>query len=217
MVLLSFFIAEDVAYKEIRFNRDTPLNTIKEFDKDNTRVAYLSTTTKEAASLRLGYSVYPVQLRDSIIKVKGYLDLCSPTLTQEIARIYYSEYIDDWLPKVVKVYEERASAMIEAIDTHMPDLGTHTYPKGGFFVWYELKEESFDTKKFLDKNIEKVQFVPSVSFFPLNGWAVDDGCSRLVPRIVRSNAMRLAYSLADPETIQQGMEYLGNLLRQELA
>ncbi|MFX0115208.1 MAG: PLP-dependent aminotransferase family protein [Candidatus Hodarchaeota archaeon] len=213
----NFLIAEDVAYKEIRFGVDLPpLHPIKELDQENERVAYLSTTTKEAASLRLGYSVYPESIREKIIVAKGYLDLCSPSLTQEVARIYYAEYIDKWLPQVINAYEERRNAMLDAVDAFMPP-GEHTYPKGGFFVWYELEKESFDTKKFLDKNIEKVQFVPSVSFFPLNGWAVDDSCSRLVPRIVRSNAMRLAYSLAVPETIRQGIQLLGSLLDQEVS
>ncbi|MHA2232168.1 MAG: aminotransferase-like domain-containing protein [Candidatus Hodarchaeales archaeon] len=212
-----FLIAEDVAYKEIRYGTDLPpLHPIKELDKDNERVAYLSTTTKEAASLRLGYSVYPSCIREEIIKAKGYLDLCSPSLTQEVARLYYGKYIDEWLPRVLKVYEERRDAMVEAVDTFLPP-GEYIYPKGGFFVWYELEKDNFDAKKFLDRIIEEVQFVPGYAFYPLNGQAVDDSCSRLGPRISRRNTMRLGYSLADPETIRQGIPYLGRLLNQELA
>lgn len=211
-----FLIAEDVAYKEIRFGSELPpLHPIKELDKDNERVAYLSTTTKEAACLRLGYSVYPECIRDEIIKAKGYLDLCSPSLTQEVARLYYAEYIDNWLPRVRNVYAERHKAMLEAVDTSLPP-GKHTRPNGGFFVWYEVPNEAFDTQKFLDKIVREVQFVPGIAFYPLNGYSIDDSCSMLVPRIAQHNAMRLGYSLATPDTIRQGMEYLGQLLEQEL-
>ncbi|MHA2497125.1 MAG: aminotransferase-like domain-containing protein [Candidatus Hodarchaeales archaeon] len=212
-----FLIAEDVAYKEIRFGSElSPLHPIKELDPDNNRVAYLSTTTKEAACLRLGYSVYPKGIRDEIIKAKGYLDLCSPSLTQEVARLYYAEYIDNWLPRVRNVYAERNKAMLEAVDSFLPP-GKHTRPNGGFFVWYEVPNEAFDTQKFLDKIIREVQFVPGIAFYPLNGYSVDDSCSKLGPRVAQPNTMRLGYSLAAPDTIRQGMEYLGQLLEQELA
>ncbi|MHA2272939.1 MAG: hypothetical protein ACXACI_13820, partial [Candidatus Hodarchaeales archaeon] len=87
----------------------------------------------------------------------------------------------------------------------------------GFFVWYEVPNEAFDTQKFLDKIIREVQFVPGIAFYPLNGYSVDDSCSKLGPRVAQPNTMRLGYSLAAPDTIRQGMEYLGQLLEQELA
>ncbi len=207
-----FLIAEDVAYKEIRFGQDLqPIHPIKELDKENNRVAYFSTTTKEAASLRLGYSVFPTFLKDSIIKTKGYLDLCSPSLTQEIARIYYEEYIDNWLPRVVKVYEERSKAMIEAVDEYMP-FGTHTYPQGGFFIWFELENREFDTKLFQDSNLDEVLFVPGHTFFPLNGWAIDDTCTKKVPQISKKNTMRIGYSLMAPDLIRKGIKRLAQLI-----
>ncbi|MHA1166722.1 MAG: aminotransferase class I/II-fold pyridoxal phosphate-dependent enzyme, partial [Candidatus Hodarchaeales archaeon] len=88
-------IIDDEAYKYIQY--DSPngkIKPIKAYDKDNDRVAYLSTTSKEAAVFRLGYSVFPESLQTQIIKAKGYLDLCTPTLLQRIVAIYYDKYID---------------------------------------------------------------------------------------------------------------------------
>ncbi len=205
-------IAEDMAYKEIRFNRSMDLQPIKQFDKDNARVAYMSTTTKESGSLRLGYSIFPPPIREQIVKAKGYYDLCSPSLTQAIAKIYYEKYIDSVLPDVVGYYRKRALAMKKAIDESFPP-GIRSDPNGGFFVWYDLADENFNTKKFISTALKNdVLYVPGYAFYPLTGYAVSDDLSKLLPQVQRKNGMRLCYSLSTEEEIIEGITHLGNIL-----
>ncbi|MFX1513027.1 MAG: PLP-dependent aminotransferase family protein [Promethearchaeota archaeon] len=210
-------IAEDMAYKEIRFNRSVDLHPIKELDKDNSRVAYLSTTSKETGSLRLGYSVIPTPIQEQIVKLKGYFDLCSPSLNQTIAKIFYEKHIDNVLPKVVTHYQKRAETMKKAIDASFPE-GTRTDPDGGFFIWFDVAERDFDTKKFY-KTASKndVLFVPGYAFYPSSGYAVSDDCSQLLPQIQKNNGLRLCYSFSTEDEIKKGINYLGSLLTQALS
>ena len=203
-------IIEDAAYKEIQFE-DKEYRPLKEHDTENQRIAYLSSTTKEAASFRLGYHVLPPQIRGAVIKVKGYYDLCTSEFTQRIAAKYYEKYIDDQLPIIRQGYKLRRDAMVKAVEEYLPE-GIFTRPTGGFFVWYETQNKEFDSKKFVEVSLENgISFVPGYSFFPSEGYSLtEENC--LTPSKKYTHTMRLGYSLLPPDQITEGMEKLGNLL-----
>lgn len=205
-------LVEDAAYKEIQFG-DTKYVSMKESDPENERIAYLSTTTKEAASFRLGYSVLPEWLKNNVVKAKGFYDLCTSEWVQKIAARYYEKYIDKQIPLLQKGYKVRRDAMINAIEEYMPE-GFFTKPTGGFFVWYETEKTNFDTKKFVNCAIKKgVSYVPGYQFFPSKGFAITEE-SELISYTGPTNTMRLCYSLLKPEEITKGIELLGNMLKE---
>ncbi|MFX1514873.1 MAG: PLP-dependent aminotransferase family protein [Promethearchaeota archaeon] len=209
------FIIEDVAYKEIQFGTNgNTIHPLKEFDPENQRIAYLSTSTKEAASFRLGYSVLPEDLRHAMIKAKGYYDLCSPEFIQAILARYYEKYIDLNLPLIRQGYEERSKAMVNAIKEYLPD-GFHTKPTGGFFVWYETPNQEFDSLLFVETALENgIAYVPGAAFYPQFGYSITDD-SKLIQLKRPTNTMRLGYSLLPPELITEGIKLLGKLLQKE--
>ncbi len=205
-------LVEDAAYKEIQFD-DKKYVPLKESDPENERVAYLSTTTKEAASFRLGYSVLPDWLKENVVKAKGFYDLCTSEWVQKIASRYYEYYIDDQIPLLQEGYRARRDAMVRAVEEYMPE-GSFTRPTGGFFVWYEYQDVNFDTKKFVGYAIDKgVSYVPGYQFFPSNGYAFTEE-SELIPFKGPTNTMRLCYSLLKPEEITEGIKLLGNILKE---
>jgi 2-aminoadipate transaminase len=208
-------ILEDQAYKEIQFKGE-PIKPIKSLDKDNTRVAYLRTTSKEAAVLRMGYNVLPDSLKNEVLKDKGYLDLCTPTILQKVMAIYYEKYIDKVLPECLKIYQERSEAMLKGIDETFP-AGEHTKPKGGFFVWYE-SEKQFHSKQFLQKTAipNDIMYVPGAAFYPIKGWTLDEKTNQIKPSVAKTNTMRLGFSYNKKEDIYDGIKMLGNLLTKEL-
>ncbi|MEA2071532.1 MAG: PLP-dependent aminotransferase family protein [Asgard group archaeon] len=211
----NILIMEDQAYKEIQFKGE-PIKPIKMFDKENQHVAYLRTTSKEAAVLRMGYTVLPKPLKEEVLKDKGYLDLCSPTILQKIMAIYYSKYIDKVLPDCLKTYKKRADAMLEGLEETFP-AGIHTKPKGGFFIWYE-SEKNFDSKKFL-KEVSipnDIGYVPGAAFYPIKGWALDPDNGKIKSSEAKTNTMRLGYSFNNASDISVGIRKLGNLLSEKL-
>ncbi len=211
-----FLIIEDQAYKEIQFKGE-PIKPIKSLDRDNTRVAYLRTTSKEAAVLRMGYSVFPEPLREQVIKDKGYLDLCSPTILQKVMAIYYEKYMDKVLPECLKVYQQRSEAMVKGVEESFP-AGKFTKPNGGFFVWYE-SDKNFDSKLFLQEIAipNDIMYVPGAAFYPIKGWALDDNGSKLEDSVAHTNTMRLGYSYNNAEEIYDGITKLGKLLSKKLS
>ncbi|TFF84327.1 PLP-dependent aminotransferase family protein, partial [Candidatus Heimdallarchaeota archaeon] len=209
-------ILEDQAYKEIQFKGE-PIKPIKSFDKENKRVAYLRTTSKEAAVIRIGYSVLPTALKNEVAKDKGYLDLCSPTILQKVVATYYDKYLDKVLPKCLKDYEKRANAMLEGLEETFPE-GEHTTPTGGFFIWYESENDDLNSKKFLQEVALKndVMFVPGAAFYPIEGWTLDAQTEKIVQSEAKMNTMRLGYSYNSEEDISVGIRKLGDLLTKEL-
>ena len=209
-------IVEDAAYKEIQFTRQR-VKPIKSLDVDNRRVAYLCSTSKEAGVLRLGYSIFPDYIRPNVEKARGFYDLCSPTITQEIAERYYSLNIDEILTDVLTTYRKRCTTMTEAVGFYFPK-GEQTHPTGGFFVWWEASHQpDFDAKLF-NETIgipNEVLFVPSRAFYPPEGWIVgaDEKLHAVAPR---NNGMRLSFSAVPPEKITEGIQQLGSLLKSHL-
>jgi 2-aminoadipate transaminase len=208
-------IIEDAAYKEIQFrNEKNSLHPLKKHDPENQRIAYLSTSTKEAAAFRLGYSLLPEELRKAVVKAKGYYDLCSSELVQAILARYYESYIDHQLPLIRQGYAERCNAMLEAIQEFIPD-GSFTKPTGGFFVWFETEEQSFNSHSFVKKALKHgISYVPGVAFYPQDGYAITRD-AELIRCIRPTNTMRLGYSLLTPEKIIKGIRMLGEILKKE--
>lgn len=210
-------IVEDGAYREIQFRqpREKP---IKAMDEENKYIAYLRTTSKEAAVLRIGYSVFPPKMREQICKDKGYLDLCSPTLLQRILDIYYRKYIDKALPKSLEIYKRRFETMAKAIDETFP-AGQRTDPTGGFFIWWESDDSTFDAKQFLEKTAlpNDIIYVPGIAFYPLRGFTYRPDENLLVDVERPTNTMRISYSFTSTDIIDKGIRRLGTLMKKTLS
>ncbi len=211
----NILIIEDSAYAEIQFKK--PLRPIKSLDKDNMRVAYLGTTSKEAAVLRVGYSVLPPNVKEQVLKDKGYLDLCTSTLVQRILDIYYSKYIDQAMRAAVPQYQKRYEVMAKAIDESFP-AGSRTDPTGGFFIWWQSEDPTFDSGDFMQRVAipNDLLYVPGGPFYPQMGYSVPLEGNELVNVTRELNTMRIGFSYAGIDIISEGIARLGELLTKEL-
>ena len=208
----------DAAYKEMQFEERKP--SMKTLDKDNERVIYTSTSSKEAAPIRIGYTIMPDYLFTEAEKSKGYLDLCTPTLTQRVAEIYYDKHIDNELPKIVQKYKEQKDAAYNGLIETFPE-GDFTNPSGGFFIWYQPKGEkafTFDVRKFNQEVLmpNEVLVVPGAAFYPPSGHSYDPEARDIEPLKVITGGMRIGYSFVSKELIDVGVRKLGNLLKENL-
>ncbi len=212
-------IVEDAAYKEMYFSGDK-IPPIKHLDKENEFVCFLSSSSKEAAVLRMGYTIVPPPIFNEMAKAKGYLDLCTPSLNQKILDIYYTRYMDKSLKKVRSVYRKRAEAMLGAIQEHMDDTCNYTKPRGGFFVWAELKDKKFNATTFLEEVAipNSILYVPGAAFYPLpdRSESYNMGTSSLEPGKPEVNTMRINYSAPNVKQIEDGIKQLGDLIRDDI-
>jgi 2-aminoadipate transaminase len=91
--------------------------------------------------------------------------------------------------------------MLDTLQEHMPEGVSWTHPQGGLFLWVTLPD-NIDTKDMLVDAVEKnVAFVPGESFYPHNE---------------RKNNMRLNFSNAIPEKINEGIAQLGEVTKKYL-
>jgi 2-aminoadipate transaminase len=112
----------------------------------------------------------------------------------EVAR---GGFLDRHVRHIRSVYRIRRDAILQALKTHMPCGVRWTQPEGGLFIWVRLPE-GMDTIEILRDAIDqKVAFVPGSAFF-------DDGSGK--------NTMRLNFSNATPDKIEEGIARLGKVL-----
>ena len=211
----NILLLEDSAYAEIQFKNN--LKAIKTLDKDNNRVAYLGTSSKEAAVLRVGYSVLPENVREQVLKDKGYLDLCTATLVQRILDEYYSKYIDQAMKKSVPQYKKRYEAMATAMDEFFPP-GSRTDPTGGFFIWWKSDDPKFNSSEFMERVAipNDILYVPGGPFYPIVGHRLTEDGNDIIPSVPEDDTMRLGFSYATSDVIAEGIEKLGKFMTKEI-
>ena len=194
------FLIEDDPYGELRYEGED-LPPLIALHKEN--VFYLSTFSKTMApGIRLGWVIAPELLINKLIQAKQGSDLHTSMLIQMLAYdICQRGILRNHVKMIRRIYSQRRDIMLAAMDKHFPDTGvTWTHPQGGMFLWVSLPEH-VDTSEFLRIALEeKVAFVPGIAFYPKG-----DG----------KNSMRLNFSNARPEMIEEGIRRLGQALKRE--
>ncbi|HLF55923.1 MAG TPA: PLP-dependent aminotransferase family protein, partial [Thermoanaerobaculia bacterium] len=206
-------ILEDDPYGQLRYEGDhlPPLVDIDSEYHGGTAaglpfrggVIYLSTLSKTLApGLRVGWVVAPEEVVSKLVQAKQGSDLHTSTFTQMVAyETARHGFLDRHVRRLRTVYGERRDAMLAALERHMPEGVSWTRPQGGLFLWVTLPE-GLDSARVLRRAIEaKVAFVPGRVFYP------DGGGER---------SMRLNFSYCPPETIEEGIRRLGEVVAAEL-
>jgi len=196
-------IFEDDPYGKLRFAGES-IPSICSMDTEGRVILMLTFSKTLSSGLRLAVMLARGDLMDALVRAKQPTDLCTSKLTQMMAARYMNDYgLDKHLDDIRPVYRTKCTAMLEALEEHMPkgEGITWTKPQGGLFVWVWMPE-GIDTQEMLDLAIEKkVAYVPGAAAF------VDGG---------GHNTMRLSFSLATPEVINEGIRRLANVVRETI-
>ncbi len=166
-------------------------------------VIYLSTLSKTLApGLRIGWVVAPESVVRKLVQIKQAADLHTSTFAQQVAyEVAREGFLDRHVRRIRAVYGVRRDAMLSALERHFPPGASWTRPKGGLFLW-ATAPEGIDTAELLKEALaEKVAFVPGMAFFPCGGG---------------ERSMRLNFSYAPPEVIEEGIRRLGRVLSRAL-
>jgi len=169
-------------------------------------VIYLSTFSKTLApGLRMAWIAAPKEVIQRFVQAKQGTDLQCSTFDQMVAyEVGRGGFLDRHVLRIRQVYGHRRDVMLDALQKAFPDpsLGVRwTRPEGGLFLWASVPEW-MDTADLLKEAVkEKVAFVPGAPFFPGGGG---------------HNTMRLNFSNAKDEQIQQGIERLGRAIMRRI-
>ena len=195
-------VIEDDPYSKLRFKGEH-VPSLKSFDIAG-NVIFISSFSKIISpGNRTGVAVAaPEIIRKMEIGKQG-TDLHTPNLSQMITYEYLRRgYLAPDLEKAVKIYGEKKSAMSDAIRKYMPEEFECTDPDGGLFIWGRLPER-IDVVKMLPEAIErKVAYIQGSVFYA-------DGSG--------TNYVRLNYSYANLQQIEEGIARLAGLFKEKLA
>ncbi len=195
-------VVEDDPYCELRFTDEVPPK-LKSMDKEN-RVIYLGTFSKTLVpGFRCALAFGPEEAINKMSIAKQAADLCSNTFTQCVAYEYIARgYLDQHLVSSRELYKHKAETMIGAMRKYFPEEVKYNVPKGGMFIWARLPR-SVNVREMFPRAVEQnVSYVPGDAFYP-NG----DG----------KNCMRLNFTNATDELIEEGIKRLGKLIKEEIA
>ena len=195
-------IIEDDPYGELRYEGEyiTPI-----FRLAPERTIYLSTFSKTLTpGIRLAYVVAPKPIITRFVQAKQGADLHTGTFVQMVVNdICQRGFLRQHVKRLRGVYSQRRDMMMDAIAEHWPQECTYTRPKGGLFLWAQAPEQ-IKTREFIDKALEmNVAYVPGFAFYP-GGEGGDQ-------------AMRLNFSYANEELINEGIYRLGMAMKKELS
>jgi 2-aminoadipate transaminase len=191
------FIVEDDPYGQLRFESEDIAPLIS-MHKEN--VVYLSTFSKTLSpGIRLGWIVAPEKVISRLVQAKQGTDLHTGTFVQYVAHdIAERGILKRHVQRIRSVYRERRDVMLAAMEEYFPPGVTWTQPQGGLFLWVRMPEH-VNSEELLQVAVEeKVAFVPGSAFYPDGR---DGRC-----------CMRLNFSNAQPEMIQEGIKRLGQAM-----
>jgi len=198
-------VIEDDPYGEVRYEGDDlpPLRALPGGEE----TVYLGTFSKILApGLCLGWVVAPRPLMARLVLAKQGADLHTDTLAQRAVLQYCLHAdLDGHIARLRQVYRERRDAMLAALARYFPPEARWTRPEGGLFIWVTLPE-GVDTRALLAGALERgVAFVPGAAFH-----AARDGGQG-------ARSLRLNFSHADPDRIDDGLRRLGAVVTAALA
>lgn len=194
------YLIEDDPYGEIYFGESSrPPDPIQA--QASPRVLYLGTFSKLVApTFRTGWVVAEQRILYRIELAKEAADLCGSMLDQRVVcRFCSSPEFPAHLDRLRSFYAVRCQAMEQALARYMPAGVSWTHPQGGFFVWLRLPE-SIDAESLLEETIlrQKVAYVIGRPFT----------CDQSA-----GNYMRLAFSVEEPDRIDEGIRRLAQVIK----
>ncbi|MBP5592935.1 MAG: PLP-dependent aminotransferase family protein [Clostridia bacterium] len=195
-------VIEDDPYSKLRFKGE-PVPSMKSMDKAG-NVIFISSFSKILSpGNRTGVAVAAPEIIRKMEICKQGTDLHTPNLSQMITYEYLKRgYLEEDLKKAVVLYGRKKKIMSDAISKYMPSEFNCTDPDGGLFIWGYFPEKIDTVNIFPEAIARKVAYINGSVFFA-------DGSGR--------NYMRLNYSYASDEQIEEGIHRLGDLFKEKIA
>lgn len=193
-------IIDDSPYGDLRYvGEDVP--SLKSLGGD--LVIELGTFSKIVSpGLRIGWGIVSTEVMTMFERMKQGADLHTNTFAQYVLYEYIKDgNLDRHIQEIKAAYSERRDVMIEALKEHFPESVKWIEPEGGLFLWVELPQEVSATKLLDEAVKQKVAYVPGKPFYPYED---------------KDNTLRLNFSNANPEMIQEGIKRLGRVFRENV-
>jgi 2-aminoadipate transaminase len=195
-------LLEDDPYGLLRFQGE-PLPSL--FDLAGREdVIFLSSFSKTVApGIRVGYLLLPDELVAAIedFVLENYV---SPSIFVQAALFEFVNggFFEPNLERLRRELRRRRDTMLAALARELGDAARWNEPDGGYFLWLELPED-VDVASLAERSQQAgVTFVKGADFYADGGG---------------EHAVRLAFSFAPPDEIDEGVARLSRLVREAAA
>ncbi|MBD3883750.1 PLP-dependent aminotransferase family protein [Phormidium tenue FACHB-886] len=193
-------LIEDDIYGDLYFEGSRP-KALKAFDR-NGIVLYCASHSKTLSpGFRVGWAVagrYQSQV-EQLKWVINQTTAIAPQLT--IAAFLANGGYDRHLRNLRRTYQSQVALLTQAICEYFPSETRVTRPKGGHVLWVELPD-SFDSLRLYHEAVERnISIAPGVMFSPSGSYG---------------NCFRLNCGLPWSERVEQAMQTLGKLAKEQL-
>jgi 2-aminoadipate transaminase len=196
-------VIEDDPYCDLRYSGEA-LPPIKSFDDADNVIMLNSFSKIVSPGLRVGTVAASAEIIPKLTVAKQ----CSDTHTAILPQAICAEYLNrgllpGHLKSTAPMYKERLDTMLACIEKYLPAEAEYTRPDGGVFIWLTMPD-GFDAQELLVTATQKykVAFVPGAPFHadPADG----------------KNTLRLNFSGATPDKIEEGMQRLSKAFAAQL-
>jgi len=196
-----FLVMEDNPYGDLRYSGES-LPALMALDRED-RVIYARSFSKIfCPGIRLAWVAGEKALIRRMVISKQFVDVCTNTLSQHLVYEFIrKDSLDRRIDLNIAHYRSKRDLMLEMLDKHFPPEVEWTRPDGGFFVFVTLPEP-LDAGELLKDAIDReVVFVAGQPFFL-------DGSG--------ANTLRLSFTGAPADRIEEGIRRLADLVRSKL-
>ena len=196
-------IAEDDTYRELSYDGPPP-PSLWALDSAGVVVRIGSFAKSVAPGLRVGYVTASAEIIDRMAN-GGLLD--SGGGMNHFAATVLAEYAaaGDYVRQVERfrtAYRGQRDALLAGLAANLPETASWSRPSGGFFVWVQLPAGMRADTLIPEAAARGLAFLPAHRFF------LDDAGA--------PGAIRLAFSMYPPETLEEATRRLGDAIRATL-
>jgi 2-aminoadipate transaminase len=193
-------VVEDVAYRELRFEGESPPSLWSLAPDVVLQIGTFSKTF--LPGVRLGWAAGAAPLVAQLTVAKQTTDQCAGALGQRLLEWYgRSGRMDEQVERSRALYRRRRDLLAGSLRDQLPSRCRWTLPQGGFFLWLVVDGEVDTTALAARAQPRGLAYVPGSVFYV-------DGRGR--------REMRLAYSRVEDGLIEEGARRLGSLVREAL-
>ena len=161
-------------------------------------VIYVSSVSKTLSpGLRIGWAVGPESVINRLADIKMQMDYGSSSLSQlVVAKWLETGLYQEHLKEMRFELKKRRDFTINLLDKYFKDIAVWNIPKGGYYVWIDLKENINMYKIFEDAYSKKVLLYPGYLY-----------------EATSNNSLRISYSYASFEEIEKGLKILSQIIK----
>ncbi|KAI8787444.1 kynurenine/alpha-aminoadipate aminotransferase, mitochondrial-like isoform X1 [Biomphalaria glabrata] len=193
-------IIEDSAYYFLQFGERQ--RTFQSIDVDG-RVIRLDTFSKTiGAGYRLGWISGPSTLTDryvlSMSQYTAHPCVLSQIMINHILQYWGYETFNKQMIYTSEIYRNNAEILASALDKYLTGLATWSFPRGGMFMWLKINDIA-DTSVIMREASQAGVSLISGDFF--------------VPEFKPTCYIRLSFSMADMEDIEQGIKIFADVIK----